>query len=280
MSTLLTCLIRQNNQQQFNGERAYNNVLYQTSLGPRTIGSDAHAKTISWLNKTLNELNWETEIQTGIIDGTTVHNLIAKRGTVEPWVIIGAHFDSRSIADHDPDPAKQLAPIIGANDGASGVAVLLELARVLPEKLNKTVWLVFFDAEDDGNYQGKEWILGSSFFVEKLLAKPDKVVIIDMIGDANLQVYWERNSDPMLFTEIWKTAAKLGYEDYFVPQYKYRILDDHTPFIEAGIPAVDIIDFDYPYYHTSEDTADKVSPQSLAIIGNTLLHWLLSDEAG
>ncbi|OGO66478.1 MAG: hypothetical protein A2029_08985 [Chloroflexi bacterium RBG_19FT_COMBO_47_9] len=95
-----------------------------------------------------------------------------------------------------------------------------------------------------------------------------------MIGDADLNIYWERNSNEVITKEIWSTASDLGYSDIFIPEYKYKIIDDHIPFLRAGIPAVDIIDFDYPYWHTTEDTPDKVSSESLAIIGNTLLHWL------
>ncbi|HNB50760.1 MAG TPA: M28 family peptidase, partial [Anaerolineales bacterium] len=172
-------------------------------------------------------------------------------------------------------------PVPGANDGASGVAVLLELARVLPPDLDKNVWLVFFDAEDDGRIEGKEWIMGSTFFVEQLTADktaplPDAAVIVDMIGDADLNVYLEMNSDLALSEEIWGVAASLGYAEAIIPDPRYRMLDDHIPFKNAGIPVVDMIDFDYPYWHTVADTADKVSPQSLKIIGDTLLKWLLN----
>jgi Zn-dependent M28 family amino/carboxypeptidase len=166
----------------------------------------------------------------------------------------------------------------GANDGASGVAVLLELSRVLSSRLDKKIWLVFFDAEDNGNIQGQDWILGSREFVDKLEGKPDAVVIIDMIGDADLNIYWEKNSDPNLSVEIWDAANEIGYSDVFIRQYKYTIIDDHIPFVRAGIAAVDIIDFDYPYWHTTEDTPDKVSPQSLEAVGTTLLHWLESTD--
>jgi Zn-dependent M28 family amino/carboxypeptidase len=164
-----------------------------------------------------------------------------------------------------------------ANDGASGVAVLLELARTLPEG-EVPVWLVFFDAEDNGRIEGWDWILGSREFVANNPIRPQAVVIVDMIGDADLNIYKEQNSDPALTNAIWAVARDLGYGDRFLPEYKYSILDDHTPFLEAGIPAVDIIDFDYPYYHTLEDTPDKVSPQSLEIVGKTLWTWLSRQE--
>jgi len=157
------------------------------------------------------------------------------------------------------------------------VAVLLELARILPNNLDKTIWLVFFDAEDNGNIPGYDWIMGSRVFVQSLENKPDEAIIIDMIGDANLNIYQELNSDQTLTDTIWKVANNLGY-DQFIPIPKYRILDDHIPFIEAGIPAIDIIDFDYPYWHTTQDTLDKVSVQSLEAIGETLRTYILDQN--
>jgi Zn-dependent M28 family amino/carboxypeptidase len=176
-------------------------------------------------------------------------------------------------ADEDPDPMKQLEPVPGANDGASGVAVLLELSRVLPQDIVPT-WLVFFDAEDNGRIQGWDWILGSRAFVMDLDAHPNAVVIVDMIGDADLNIYKERNSNQDIVNEIWAVAAKLGYEQVFIPELKYSMIDDHTPFLDAGISAIDIIDFDYPYWHTTHDTVDKVSAESLSIVGSTLQEWI------
>ncbi len=123
--------------------------------------------------------------------------------------------------------------------------------------------------------------LGSRSFVNQLEGKPDKVVIIDMIGDADLNLYYEHNSDAALSEEIWNVAIKNGFGETFIPQYKYRILDDHIPFVEAGIQAIDIIDFDYPYWHTQNDTVDKISANSLNaswknIIGmviNSIKYW-------
>ncbi|MEW5828997.1 MAG: M28 family peptidase, partial [Chloroflexota bacterium] len=191
----------------------------------------------------------------------------------DPVVILGAHYDSRRVADQDPDPSKRDRPVPGANDGASGVAVLLEIARVLPAD-SLPVWLVFFDAEDDGDLPGSDWILGSRAFADSLTVRPQAVVIVDMIGDADLNLYQERNSDPALTQAIWSQAAALGYETAFIPQPKYRMLDDHIPFKQLGLTVVDIIDFDYPYWHTTKDTPDKVSAESLQIVGETLLRWI------
>jgi hypothetical protein len=96
-----------------------------------------------------------------------------------------------------------------------------------------------------------------------------------MIGDADLNIFLERNSNVAIRSEIWSTAEKLGYSKQFVNQEKFSMEDDHTPFLEAGIPAVDIIDFDYPYWHTTQDTPDKVSAESLKAVGDTLLHWVM-----
>ena len=144
------------------------------------------------------------------------------------------------------------------------------LARSLP-KDTVPVWLVFFDAEDNGRIEGWDWILGSREFVKNNPIQPQAAVIVDMIGDADLNIYKERNSNPELTDEIWATAQRLGYEDKFIDAEKHSMLDDHTPFLEAGIPAVDIIDFDYPYWHTMQDTPDKVSAESLKAVGDTLL---------
>jgi Zn-dependent M28 family amino/carboxypeptidase len=180
------------------------------------------------------------------------------------------------VADRDTPP-DNIMPVPGANDGASGVAVLLELARTLPPD-TVPVQLVFFDAEDNGNLPNWEWILGSRAYVSLLTYQPRAVVIVDMVGDSDLNIYREQNSSPDLTGEVWAQAAELGYSEYFHDQEKYSILDDHTPFLESGITAIDIIDFDYPYWHTSEDTADKVSPASLEVVGKTLWHWIVAQE--
>jgi glutaminyl-peptide cyclotransferase len=208
-------------------------------------------------------------------NGTPVQNVIAKQGNGSPWIILGAHYDTREWADQDPNPANREKPVPGANDGASGVAVLLELARSLPKNLHGQIWLVFFDMEDDGGIYGQDWIMGSQAFVSQLTGKPDAAVIVDMVGDANLNIYKERNSTAALTDQIWQSAAQLGYDEKFIPKYRYSMEDDHTPFLAAGIPAVDIIDFDYPYWHTVQDTVDKVSATSLQTVGDVLYHWLV-----
>ena len=258
----------------FNGQRAFLDVEYQVSLGPRTMGSEAHEKVADWIMNTLEEQGWQVETQDAFASGQKIKNIIAKRGNGTPWLIIGSHYDSRYVADQDPDPAKRNLPVMGANDGASSVAVLLELARSIPENINKQIWLVFFDDEDNGSDSGVGWGIGSDYFVSQLVGKPDGVAVLDMIGDKDLNIYKERNSNPELNDEIWGVAKRLGYSQ-FIPNYKYALIDDHIPFIQAGISAVDIIDFDYPYWHTTQDTLDKISANSLKIVGETIRQWLL-----
>ena len=259
----------------FVGVSAWDFLEYQVALGPRPVGSEAHDRTVGWIFDTLNEFEWTTEIQESSKLGHPIQNIIGRRGEGKPWIILGAHYDTRLISDQDSDRSKRNGPVLGANDGASGVAVLLELARVLPKDLDLQIWLVFFDAEDNGDIPGWDWILGSSAFVEQLSGTPNAVVILDMIGDTDLNIFFERNSNDELNEEIWAQAGALGYAEYFIPTPKFSMLDDHTPFLRAGIPAVDIIDFDYPYWHTSLDTLENVSQRSLQIVGDTILSWLL-----
>ncbi len=262
---------------EFNADRAYQDVEYQLSLGPRIPGTSGHEQILDWMESELEAENWQVERQELSINGKNVINLIASRGVGE-YILLGAHYDTRILADHDPDPSLKDDPVPGANDGASGVAVLMELARTLPENLPVAIKLVFFDAEDNGGIDDWDWILGSRAFVQELVEKPSAAIIVDMIGDADLEVYYERNSDVTLMNQIWQQARNLGYDNVFIPEYRYSMLDDHTPFIEADIPAVDLIDFSYPYWHTTSDTLDKVSPESLKVIGDTLTAWLLEQE--
>jgi len=257
----------------FDGPRAYADVQTQVAFGPRIPGSSGHAQVQAWMRAELESAGWQVEIQESEALGHLIQNIVAKRNDASPQIILGAHYDSRMFADNDPDPANHTQPVPGANDGASGVAVLLELARTLPEDSVST-WLVFFDAEDNGRIEGWDWILGSREFVKHNVIQPRAVVIVDMIGDADLNIYKERNSNPDLTDEIWGVANSLGYGQQFIAEYKFSMTDDHTPFLEAGIPAVDIIDFDYPYWHTLADTPDKVSAESLEAVGKTLWTWI------
>ncbi len=257
----------------FDGQRAYADVQTQVAFGPRIPGSDAHAKILAWMRTELESAGWQVEVQQSEAMGHPILNLVAQRSSAAPQIILGAHYDSRLRANRDPNPANQTHPVPGANDGASGVAVLLELARRLPKE-GIPVELVFFDAEDNGEIPGWDWILGSTAFVQNMKTKPQAMILVDMVGGANPKFYMEGNSDAKMRTSIWTTASKLGFQDSFISQVKYNILDDHIPFVQAGIPSVDIIDIDYPYWHTLADTPEHVSADSLKMVGDVLLEWL------
>lgn len=262
----------------FNGERAYEDVIYQVSLGPRIPGEDGHQRIIEWITSELSISGWQVEVQETEYQGKPVKNIIAQREQGERYILIGAHYDTRIFADQDQDLSLRTLPVPGANDGGSGVAVLLELARVLPEDLKVPIRLVFFDCEDNGGIDDWQWIMGSRAFVRDYEILPLAAIIVDMIGDADLNIFYEHNSDELIMGQIWKQASELGYGSQFQEEFRHSMLDDHTPFIEAGIPAVDIIDFDYPFWHTTEDTVDKVSSESLQAVGQTLLAWIISQK--
>ena len=260
----------------FNGKRAYQDVLVQVNYGPRTPGSIAHTQTVAYIQQELERAGWDVKIQSTEWQGFPLQNIIASHSETGLPIVLGAHYDSRILADQDIGP-ERYGPVPGANDGASGVAVLIELARTLPRG-GIPIQLVFFDAEDDGGLVGRQWLLGSQAFVAAQTEKPRAAIIVDMVGDSDLNIYIERNSDTGLTAAIWAQAAALGYGKYFINKPKYSMIDDHTPFLEAGIPAVDIIDFDYPYWHTAADTADKVSAKSLQAVGETLWTWIVNQK--
>ena len=263
---------------EFAGEIAYGHVLEQHEFGPRPVGSEAGRLTAEYIVRELEKHGWATELQRFGFRGVVGTNVIASKGE-GPLYILGAHYDTRSLADRDPvDPSQ---PVPGANDGASGVAVLLELARVLAlDRGGAEVWLTFFDAEDQGRINDWPFSVGASHMAEHLAVHPQAVVVVDMIGDADQQIYFERNSDEGLMRALWAVAADLGYLTSFIPSYRYSIIDDHIPFRERGFTVVDIIDFDYPYWHTTEDTPDKVTPESLERVGRVLEAWLEEHVVG
>ncbi|MCL4368793.1 MAG: M28 family peptidase [Actinobacteria bacterium] len=257
----------------FDGSSALHFAEEQMAFGPRIPGTSAHAGAEAKIRDRLQSLGWRVEEQRFSYKGVGLVNVVAKfgPGPASP-TILGAHYDTRPKADRDPSHPEE--PVPGANDGASGVGVLLEMARVLSAKpIDRPIWLVFFDGEDSGEIVGWDWIVGSTYFAAHMTATPIAVVVVDMVGDEDLQLYEERNSDPALTQAIWSVAATLGYSA-FIPQLKYPMLDDHTPFRKAGLPAVDIIDFDYPPWHTTGDTLDRISASSLEQVGRTLQAWL------
>lgn len=253
---------------EFGGAEAFAQVEAQMKLGARPTGSEAGRATGDYIIAQLRQSGWATEEQRFDYHGTGIRNIVGRRGS-GPVLILGAHYDTRRRADRDK--TRPTDPVPGADDGASGVAVLLELARVLDaKKLKNEVWLAFFDAEDNGELDGWEWVVGSRYMAQNLKVKPAAAIVVDMVGDADQQIYFDQNSNREWSQRIWTIANELGYGQYFIPKVKYAMFDDHTPFAQQGIPAVDIIDFDYPYWHTTADTADKVSPDSLERVGRTL----------
>jgi Zn-dependent M28 family amino/carboxypeptidase len=192
-------------------------------------------------------------------------------------ILFLAHWDTRPMADRSANLAQQRMPVPGANDGASGVAVLLGVADALKAKpLAPTtgVDLLFTDGEDYGDFADtNDVLIGSRWFAAHLPPgyQPLYAVLFDMVGDKDLQIYEEGQSvafAPEVVQHVWRVAADRGYERYFVPSVRYPLTDDHVSLQKVGIRAIDVVDFDYPYWHTPEDTLDKVSAGSLQIVGD------------
>lgn len=197
-------------------------------------------------------------------------------------VLLIAHWDSRPTSDQEWDEDKRNKPLIGANDGASGVAVLLELMRVLKERKSEVgVMYLMTDGEDLGPSLA-EMLLGARYFAKNPPSpKPDYGILLDMIGDKDLAVPMELNSyryAPELMRALYAHAATVGLSKEFPNQYGEYIEDDHMPLNQAGIPTIDLIDFTYDPWHTQADTVDKCSPQSLGAVGKLLETWLTKPE--
>lgn len=278
---------------EFSGNEAFKTLVEQCSFGPRNPGSEGHSLCRDYLVESLSGLAdtvWTQPFTArDPYTGTEyqLDNIIAQfrsEGT-DGHVLLGAHWDTRPWADMDADTAYHDLPITGANDGASGVAVLLEIARQL--NLNPApvmVTIVLFDGEDIGEKGYPEsFALGSRYFAENLpVNRPDEAIIVDMVGDAELEIPIERFSyqiHPALVRALWQKASDLR-----LPAFQNRlgapVYDDHIPLWNyAGIPSVDIIDFEYPdryrnFWHTRMDTPDKCSPASLEQVGKLLVHYL------
>jgi len=264
-------------EQHFSGKRSLAHVKALCALGPRPVGSKANTEAAELIARTLQRYGWQVEFQSFAYGGLAVRNVIGTKGE-GPLIILGAHFDSRPVADKDPTD-RSLA-VMGANDGGSGTAVLLELARVLDERATDQaqIKLAFFDAEDRGELAGWPWCVGSAHMAESLAGtRPAYVIVVDMVGDDDQRFYYEWSSSLWLEERLWRIAEQLGYKQHFIPEHRYSILDDHTSFLEWGINAALIIDFDYPYWHTRYDTLDKISADSLQRVGD-VLETLLEGE--
>ena len=258
----------------FDAQRAFTLLQKQCEFGPRPPGSAAHNETRDYLfaelQKYANNVAFQPhEYKTGTV---TLHlnNILAEFGPANSGetLLLAAHWDTRPFADRDPKPENQDKPILGANDGASGVAVLLEIARVL--KIHpppRRVVIVLFDGEDYGRTI-ENMFIGSRFFARNMGKwKPDYGILLDMVGDKDLSFPIERyswNANRGFTEAIWRRAAALDLAP-FQHRLGDAIMDDHVPLIKVGIPMVNIIDFTYPYWHTVEDTVDKCSPKSLEV---------------
>ena len=269
----------------FDSDSAFTLLEEQVAIGHRYPGSPEHKELQRYLTGKLQEYGANVSLQpfdAVLTTGDTLHlvNIIGNYNKgARKRVMLAAHYDTRPYADRDPDPANRDKPILGANDGASGVAVLLEIARLLGQSEPPVgVDIVLFDGEDYGREGvAEDFCLGSSYFARRLRGyRPSAAIVIDMIGDRDLEIPMEgysRAASPALLSELFGIADELGYS-----QFKDRrfgaIIDDHLPLIQAGINAVDLIDFEYEYWHTVEDTPDKCSPESLEAVGDVLMHYI------
>jgi glutaminyl-peptide cyclotransferase len=278
------------------GQRAYANLIQQVEFGPRIPDSRSISHMRRWLLSELQKTTatvatqlWSmpnpyaeddsTPIASALPDTLHFINLLAHFAPERSVrIVLGAHYDSRPWADQDSGAARDL-PVPGANDGASGVAVLLEVAYAL------STWdpgigvdLVFFDGEDYGREGDLQYyLMGSRYFVSTMGAyRPQAMILVDMVGDADLRIPMEGNSlhyAPAL-TRLVQAVADSLQEDAFVAVPGDTLYDDHIPFLRAGIPAVDLIDFDYDAWHTRRDLPDRCSPESLESVSRVVLGTL------
>jgi len=256
----------------FDGNLAFSIIKDLAKLGPRIPNSRASEKAVDYIGNLLSKNGWGIDFQNFSHSNCSGTNIIASKGFGSKQILLGTHFDSRAFVDATTENVHVGVP--GVNDGLSGVSVLLELSRILPLNDNFQLSLAFFDCEDQGDINGQLWAAGSTYFVMNSNTLPDIVVIIDMIGDKNLNIYKETNSSVSISNDLWQVASTLGFQETFINETRYSLLDDHFPFLQAGVPAALIIDFDYPYWHTTEDTIDKVHPNSLQQVGDVLFAWI------
>ncbi len=271
----------------FDGADAYKMLQAQCDLGVRPPGSAAHDKCRAYILKQLTPYvdkvdtqdfpyyDSDRKVKLALTNIIGVINPSAKKK-----VLLFTHWDTRPTADQDLEHKDR--PIIGADDGASGTAALLELARVFHAKRPDVgVVLLFVDGEDWGPGENRMY-LGSIYFAANPgLYKPDYAILLDMIGAKGVPFYREQYSQerhPDINDKVWNAAKALGYGAQFPDTAKYAIGDDHLPFNNAGIPAIDIIGWEYPYWHTLQDTADKCSAQSLKAVGDVMAKVIYDEK--
>jgi len=268
-------------EQSFDGQRAMQHIATQLAHGPREPGDAiAKQKTLLYIQQTLQTYTDQVAVQQFEAHGLKGINVWAsfvnkQRKANAGRIMLGAHWDTRPRSDQEESLAKQKIPTPGANDGASGVAVLLELARIFainPPPV--TVDLVFFDLEDMGNINNLPFSIGAREFIARNpFYRPSAGVILDMVCDKNLSIpkeLYSKTKAVQLLNRIWEIAEAQNATVFKDKDGTY-IQDDHIPFLDAGIPVVDLIHYPFPaYWHTSKDTFDKCSSQSLQQVGNVI----------
>jgi len=268
----------------FSGESAFTYIQKQCAFGPRNPGSAGHTACLTFLVEELKRFTPHVTRQpfqhhdADLSRTIPMNNIIARFPGLNPRaqrILLAAHWDTRPRADMEKEPERRKMPIPGANDGASGVAALLETARIMAEFPPPVpVDVVFFDGEDYGKEgEIQNYFLGARHFAKRLRTIYTFGILLDMIGDRDLRIPKEAYSVqmlPELVDGVWKRANRLRLPA-FVNRQGEMVRDDHEPLIKAGVPIIDIIDFDYPFWHTLDDTPDKCSPESLEQVGSLLL---------
>jgi glutaminyl-peptide cyclotransferase len=281
LSALASCRERPRAPREFNGQTAFHYIEQQVAFGPRVPDTPAHEKMAGWLDSTLRlradtvvVQSWDHKTATGKV--LKMRNFIGRfNPAATQRLLYLAHWDSRPTTD-SPLSKDSSHAVMGANDGGSGVALLLGVADVLkkaPPAIG--VDLLFVDGEDYGDFtkDSADVLIGSRYYAAHQLPgpKPLYAVLFDLIADKDLQIYQEGNSlvgAPEVVELVWDTAKDLGYSGYFIASPRHTLIDDHLELQKAGIRAIDVVDFDYPPWHTQYDTIDKVSAASLQIVGD------------
>jgi hypothetical protein len=277
----------------FDASAAMGYVKEQLEFGTRIPGTDAHRRTGDWIVAHLHgtaDTVIEQRFTHVTLKGDTLplRNILARFRPAAPQrVLFLTHWDTRPVSDGPGEaPDRRSLPMPGANDGASGTAMLLALADAL-KRTPPTVGvdLLFVDGEDYGSFDdGKDVLLGSRYFAEHLpdsSYRPLYGVLWDMIGKFDTQFPEEANSlqrAPEVVALVWKQAAELGYAGTFVPASGGAVIDDHVPLLDAGLHVIDVLDLNYPEHHTTHDTFDKVSPRSMQIVGDVAYSLVTSRE--
>ena len=274
----------------FDGRRAFEFIKEQCEAGPRSPGGPGREACLELMERELSALGIHTHRQKftvplslikRVAEGTNLIALYEGDRPTSDLIALSTHWDTRPIADLDPDPALRGFPIPGGNDGGSGVALLLELARVVKARQYPgRILFIFFDLEDSGiPGRDTDWCLGSRHFAAHSLCDYPVSwgINVDMIADRDLKIRPELFSlekAPDLTREFWTFAEQRAPFHFSRNPLDFGIFDDHKPFLDLGIPWINLIDFSYPPWHTHEDTPDKCSPISLEIVGNTILEFL------